>query len=191
MYRVISNTCKFIGCPNIKGIAYGGYCETHKDHDPGFHRKQLEKQAKKDGKKLMKITGTFEMPSNLTEKVVNLGALKYVLELKDFYNEVALEIEKNPRCWECNAWISPKDYRNATAHILPKEHFKSVATHPLCYVVAGNRCGCHQRTHRLDLFSKMKIFPIAVSRFRQIEHLIKEKHALLHEFRDYALKIAI
>ena len=69
-------------------------------------------------------------------------------------------------CMECGAWI-PQDYfRHATAHLLPKKLFKSVATHDLNYLILGAGCGCHEKTHRVDLFSQMKIWPEAARRIK-------------------------
>lgn len=178
--------CKFPGCDRSPKMGAGGFCYEHEESDPGFKRKKDKKSADTQNKKLMLSISNSGLPSDLSEKIVDNAALKYLKDLKKFFEDAAIEIAKNPRCWECKEPISPKDYRNSTAHILPKEFFKSIATHPLAYVVAGARCGCHNKTHRLDLFSKMKIFPIAVCRFRQIEHLIKEKHKLLSEFKNYA-----
>jgi len=167
-------------------IGAGGYCWEHEKQDPAYQVKKDKRSAKAQGKKILLLSSNLDMPSDLSEKIVDNAALKYLKDLKKFFEDAAIEIAKNPQCWECKEPISPKDYRNSTAHILPKEFFKSIATHPLAYVVAGNRCGCHNKTHRLDLFSKMKIFPVAVARFRQIEPLIKEKHKLLHQFKEYA-----
>lgn len=105
--------------------------------------------------------------------------------LQNFFAEAAKIIADNPRCWECNAFISKPYYRGATAHILPKSIFKSVATHPLNYLVLGAGC-CHDKSHRMDTFYKMKIFAEAIERFKQFQHLIKEKHKLLDEFIKYA-----
>jgi hypothetical protein len=67
-------------------------------------------------------------------------------------------------CMECGA-IVPRAYiRHATAHLLPKKIFKSVATHELNYLILGAGCGCHEKTHRIDKFIKMKIWPIAKER---------------------------
>jgi len=67
-------------------------------------------------------------------------------------------------CMECGA-IVPRAYiRHATAHLLPKNIFKSVATHELNYLILGAGCGCHEKTHRIDKFIKMKIWPIAKER---------------------------
>ncbi len=67
-------------------------------------------------------------------------------------------------CMECGA-IVPRAYiRHATAHLLPKKIFKSVATHDLNYLILGAGCGCHEKTHRIDKFIKMKIWPIAKER---------------------------
>lgn len=188
MYRSLRKfkVCKYLGCQNTPTIGNGGYCWEHKEQDPGFERKEARRTAKKDEKKLMPSVSNSGIPSDLSEKFVDNAGLKYIKDLAQFFKEAAEEIAKDARCWECQQPISINDFRNSTAHILPKEFFKSIATHPLSYVVAGCRCGCHHRTHRLDTFSQMKIFPVAVLRLRQIEHLIKERHKLLGEFWRYA-----
>ena len=99
---------------------------------------------------------------------------------------VANEIRKSPYCWETGEFISEDDYRNASAHIFPKSIFKSIATHPLNFLILSPRNGSHDRTHRLDTFSKMKVFKIAVDRFKIFEPFITEKHKYLNTFKEYA-----
>ena len=180
--------CDFSGCSNIKKIGCGRYCWDHREHDPGFARKEADKARKQDAKKLRLLSDGKQGSgySNEDNKLVDNAGAQRIKSLTEFFKEAAVEIAKDPRCWECKAKIDPWDYRNATAHILPKGIFHSIETHPLCYVVANTRCGCHGKTHRMDTFAKMKIFPLAVSRFRQFEHLITEKHKLLDEFLKYA-----
>lgn len=107
-------------------------------------------------------------------------------ELDLWFRRIALEIEKNPHCMECNAWISKPFYKAATAHIFPKgeNYFPSVATNPHNYLILGAGCGCHDKTHRIDTFSKMKIFPIAIEHFYQFEKEIKENHKYLSIFKE-------
>ena len=114
---------------------------------------------------------------------------KLQVELNKWYAYVATIIEANPRCWETKEPISKKDYRNATAHIFPKSIFPSVATHPLNFLVLSARNGSHDKTHRLDTFSKMKVFPLAVERFNKFKDKIKEKHKYLDMFQEYANKL--
>ena len=98
-------------------------------------------------------------------------------------------ISKNPHCWECNEWIAPSDYRNSTGHIFMKSTFPSVADNIWNFVVVGNRCGCHHKTHTLATFSQMSIFPTAVNRYMKFGHLITENHKYLDLFLDYANQI--
>ncbi len=132
-----------------------------------------------------KVRGLLNSEEN---KLVQNQAAENIEKMQRFFAEAAKVISDNPKCWECNAFIPQPFYRAATAHILFKKIFPSVSTHPLNYVVLGSGCGCHDKTHRLDTFSEMKIFGEAVDRFRQFEHLIREKHKLLDEFRMYADK---
>ena len=69
-------------------------------------------------------------------------------------------------CMECGRWIHPSFARHATAHLLPKKTFKSVATHELNYLILGVGCGCHYKTDRVDKFIKMKVWPEAARRIK-------------------------
>lgn len=144
------------------------------------------------------------LPDNLKEKIGSkrklqqkkLNASKYAssklrmdnykedVELDLWFRGVALEIEKNPYCWETGIYISRHDYRNATCHIFPKSIFKSISTHPLNYLILSPRNGSHNKTHRIDTFSKMKVFSIAIERFYQFEKEIKEHHKYLDLFKE-------
>lgn len=69
-------------------------------------------------------------------------------------------------CMECNQCFSLAYFRHATAHLLPKKLFTSVATHPLNYLILGAGCGCHEKTHRIDKFIQMKVWPEAAKRIK-------------------------
>lgn len=69
-------------------------------------------------------------------------------------------------CSECGSWIPEKYIRHATSHLLPKKNFISVSTHELNYLILGAGCGCHEKTHRLDTFVKMKVWPEAARRIK-------------------------
>jgi hypothetical protein len=110
-------------------------------------------------------------------------------EMDVFWKNAEKIIAKKPYCWECNEYISASDYRNSTAHIFPKSEnsgFPSVASNQFNFVVAGVRCGCHHKTHRLDTFSQMSIFPVAVNRFMKFHDQITEKRKYLDLFIEYA-----
>ena len=69
-------------------------------------------------------------------------------------------------CMECGSPIPHSFSRHATAHLLPKKLFPSVATHELNYLILGAGCGCHEKTHRIDKFITMKIWPEAAKRIK-------------------------
>lgn len=75
-------------------------------------------------------------------------------------------------CMECGAVVPLAFARAATAHLLPKKLFKSVATHPLNYLILGAGCGCHQKTDRVDKFRKMKVWPEAARRIKEMIPLL-------------------
>lgn len=65
-------------------------------------------------------------------------------ELQKWYKKIQKHL--SGRCWRCGEWYDKKELRYAicaTAHILPKSKFPSVATHPLNWLELGAACGCH------------------------------------------------
>lgn len=76
------------------------------------------------------------------------------------------------KCMECGKLISEDYARHATAHLLPKKLFKSIATNDLNYLILGAGCGCHDLTHRLDKFVKMKVWPQAAKQINQLLPLL-------------------
>lgn len=69
--------------------------------------------------------------------------------------------------------------RSVSSHILPKAYFKSVATNPLNIMFLGagflGGCGCHgQWDTNIDNRIKMKVYDLAVKRFRQFQHLLTQ-----------------
>lgn len=75
-------------------------------------------------------------------------------------------------CQECGIWIPPDYIHHSTAHLLPKKIFKSVCMHPLNYLILGASCGCHEKTHRIDKFIQMKIWPEAARRIKEMIPLL-------------------
>lgn len=75
-------------------------------------------------------------------------------------------------CMECGDVIPVVFARAATAHLLPKKLFKSVATHPLNYLILGAGCGCHYKTDRVDKFTTMKIWSEAARRIKEMIPLL-------------------
>lgn len=75
-------------------------------------------------------------------------------------------------CMETGDSIPRAYARAATAHLLPKKIFKSVATHPLNYLILSAANGSHDKTHRIDKFIKMKIWPQAKERILQMIPLL-------------------
>ena len=69
-------------------------------------------------------------------------------------------------CGECGCYIPQQYMRHATAHLLPKSKFKSVATHELNYMILGAGCGCHQKTDRVDQIVTLKTWPEIARRIK-------------------------
>lgn len=157
-------------------IGAGGYCWEHEQEDPAYNRKQ-DRSAVKDAEKKLRM-----LSSSMDNKLVDNTAAIEFQKLQNFFSDAAKDIAKNPVCWECGDIIPLKYYRAATAHILPKAIFRSVAAHPMNRLHLCAKNGCHDKTHRLDTFSKMKVFPEAVRRFSIVYPEVKEKHKLLQDF---------
>ncbi len=51
--------------------------------------------------------------------------------LEKFFADAAIEIDSQPKCWECGARIFRPFYRAATAHIFPKKIFPSYCYTPI------------------------------------------------------------
>lgn len=71
------------------------------------------------------------------------------------------------------------------AHILPKNRFKSVMTHPDNCMHLCNKCH-HDFDSSWGKAMTMKVWDLAVKRFKKFEHLIKEKSFVLLNFKKYA-----
>jgi hypothetical protein len=114
--------------------------------------------AKKSAKRLEKEK---EQKASGVPEVGKLALEKWFMDIKIKHSLPPLG---GTCCMECGEWIPPDFIRHATAHLLPKKLFKSVATHELNYLILGAGCGCHEKTHRVDKFVTMKIWPEAARR---------------------------
>lgn len=189
-YPVFS-TCK---------ISRKGYCRNHQYMKEFFDRRSIVQKAMDKAKKEPKRkAGWFDAEkvdlSDNQDEPPKWEEPKYktvvqaAKEMDAFWKYAASIIEKKPYCWECGDYISPNDYRAATAHIFAKSIFDSVASNKWNFLVLGARCGCHEKSHRLDTFSQMKVFPTAVNRYMKFGNLITEKHKYLSLFQEYANKL--
>lgn len=129
-------------------------------------KKYAENKLKRNIKKIQ-----VEQSSSLTSE-----ELLYRERLEQYYQRAAKCLELKPRCDNCGAFIHKKFYRAATAHILPKAIFKSVAHLDINRLFLGAGCGCHNKSEVLDNFEKLKVFPIALERVRQLLPLVNENH---------------
>lgn len=129
-----------------------------------------------------------KMIAEITNEPNFKTAIQVKKEMDAFWKYAESVIDKKPYCWECGDFISKNDYRAATAHIFPKSIFESVASNKWNFLVLGARCGCHDKSHRLDTFSQMKVFPTAINRYMKFGGLITEKHKYLSLFQEYANK---
>lgn len=118
--------------------------------------------------------------SNQNQQHIN--AATYGEELEEWYKARAFDISHHPYCMETGEFIPKKYYRHATAHILPKSIFPSVATHPNNFLILSASSGAHSKFDNGGA-SEMKVFEEAKRRFNTFKHLVKEKHKLLNIFQ--------
>jgi hypothetical protein len=146
------------------------------NHYMKFRRIHLAEREKNK-----EVRKTKPKPQVVEEVKINISALA------EWYQEKMEVAMQKPFCMECGEPIRAGDFHASIAHIFPKSIFDSIRTHPLNYLILGCRCGCHDKTNRLDLFSKMKVWPEAVDRFVSFKDQITEKHKYLNTFLEYAL----
>lgn len=75
-------------------------------------------------------------------------------------------------CMETGDEIPRAFARHATAHLLAKKLFPSIACHPLNYLILSAANGSHDKTHRVDTFIKMKVWPQAARRIKEMLPLL-------------------
>jgi len=121
--------------------------------------KKFHAIAKKSAKKIAQEKAEKEVGS--TAQVSRVALEKWFFDIAQKHSILP---SGGAVCMECGEWIPPNLIRHATAHLLPKKLFKSVATHELNYLILGAGCGCHEKTHRVDKFVTMKIWPEAARR---------------------------
>ncbi|MBO9658916.1 MAG: hypothetical protein J7527_08820 [Chitinophagaceae bacterium] len=109
------------------------------------------------------------------DKKLEDGLHAHKKSLNVFFKEIQENrwINGNPcPCENCGEMIPVTFARHATAHLLPKKIFKSIATHPLNYMILGANCGCHDKTHVLEQIVKMKVWPEIAKRLKELIALL-------------------
>lgn len=162
--------------------------------------KRLKEQAK-----LPKVKKVYKIPKKSTKKIrqeaeekaliknavkLGLGACEMIsasIQEQWFKDRMA---ESLPICMNCGMdaqWLLLPEYekiwRACQAHVLPKRksQFPSVATHPMNHMVlfpvwGGHLCGCHDEYDSgWYNATTMKVWEIAVSRFKEFEACIAPK----------------
>lgn len=85
-------------------------------------------------------------------------------ELQKWYDAI-MEKEEG-KCWETGERINKQDrlgWHGSIAHILPKDLYPSVSTHPLNYMILKMWGGTHgQYDSSWEAASKMKVWPYAL-----------------------------
>ena len=201
--------CERLG--KVTPVFSKGYCRNHQYKKENYDsRSIMQKAVAKQEKKIHK--GTFDVgvlnseiipvtttPESFNGEQINRAIMDEVGTWTAPKDNIGMDafwkyaegviIKGGSKCWECGDIISRSDYRNSTGHIFPKSLFPSVADNIYNFVVVGNRCGCHHKTHTLSTFSQMSIFPTVVNRYLKFGHLITENHKYLDLFLEYANQI--
>lgn len=118
-------------------------------------------------------------------KPIKMTSHKDTTELNEWFVDKEKILIRNPRCWNCNDFIPLRFARAAVAHIFPKSIFESIATHEENFLICGAGC-CHDKTHTVERFSRMAVFPMAVRKFLKFYTNITERHKYLFLFIEAA-----
>lgn len=138
----------------------------------------LPKEAVAKAKKPLRNKSLKKQAEEAEQKEVNSKEGKektldlWFGEVQDRHWTIVIDDRLFCPCMECGKLISEDYARHATAHLLPKKLFKSVATNDLNYLILGAGCGCHNLTHRIDKFAQMKIWPEAAKQINQLLPLL-------------------
>ena len=131
-------------------------------------KKSAKRLAKEqEEKKAASVEAKEETLNQWFQRIEDLHWGKQDLDADGFDHEE--NVFELPVCMECGSKISRVFARHATAHLLPKKNFKSVATNDLNYLILCAHNGCHDHTHTLTKFVQMKVWPQAA---RQINKLL-------------------
>ncbi len=121
--------------------------------------KTIKKEA--EAKKANSVEGREESLNEWFQRIEDKHWGVRDLDVDGFDHEES-EVEL-PRCMECNAKIPRVFARHATAHLLCKKLFKSIATNDNNYLLLCATNGCHNKTHTLSTFVTMRIWPQAAT----------------------------
>jgi 5-methylcytosine-specific restriction endonuclease McrA len=85
-------------------------------------------------------------------------------------------------CTNLTSKFNTKRWKWELAHIIPKEHFLSVKTHPYNILFLCDDChSCYDSSW--DAAKKMKVWDLAKKRFEFFEKSITETHKILDHFK--------
>jgi len=159
----MSEICAFPCC--TRHPQANGFCIGHKDYGSTVAKAKPKGIAPKSEKKLA------------TEKMEKEQRGDDPTKLQKWYSEIMLKEE--PICWETKEVIDKEDekgWHGSIAHILPKKLFPSVQTHPKNYLILKMWGGTHASYDASwQSAQKMKVWPLAVKRFLEIEKNIAER----------------
>lgn len=140
-----------------------GYCKNHQ---------YLRTDKKKPSVKALQTKIRSYMSKDIESLKTDIKEIMTRKGLEDWFMYVMRKIQDNPKCCNCGAFIPKAFYRAACAHILPKRKeygCPSVATNRDNYLILGAGCGCHSKfDNSWDDAQKMKVWPLAVERFRLV-----------------------
>lgn len=158
------------GCKMWPTMGFEGYFADHHP-DPNKKQKKIEESADRSKKRIAVSNAGDKLRRISTDNnFVDNDAKKKFEALQVWFEDI--KRKEAPVCWETGDNIPAKYMRAATAHILPKKNniggFPSVATHPLNYLILSPLNGSHDKTHTWAKFQMMKVWPLAVERFKKI-----------------------
>lgn len=168
--------CK-CGCHRYPSVGYGGFNAICAPMELKIRVSGKRRSVKNEA--LKRQASKIRLDSYKNGEFAKSEEYALKSSLNAFYGEVSKVIEKNPVCMECKKHIPKSFYRAATAHVLPKRKeygFPSISTHPDNYLILGAGCGHHQQYDKSwEDAAKMKIWPLAVEKFKILYPLISQE----------------
>lgn len=171
-------TCRVPDCTNYPGFGMAGFCYKHIPEEVAQEIKVERDNARKKANARVADKA----------KLRKLGRLSHNENDLELFFKLQMN-ERLPICENCGSTkmtlkkLQNEGYQNlwksCMAHLLPKRHFKSIATNPLNLMVLGSgysgMCNCHDTyDSNWEAASKMKIWDEVVRRFKVLYPLVAD-----------------
>lgn len=168
---IVQKKCR-CGCGKWPTLGFKGF---NSACQPEMKAEKLKQQKERNKKRNAIALDQRKLRKEDNKLLDGKAAKRFELQQQWFRKVIKTETERGGgvlKCWETGDYIPDKFAFAAVAHILPKKDgiggFPSVSQHPLNYLILSAANGSHDKTHRWDKFQEMKVWGMAVSRFKNI-----------------------